>query len=213
LQSTHRRRLVGFGAALAAVPLLLTPLASGASSASSASSAKTVRVTLKDGGIALSSKTAPAGSVTFQVKNAGKKKHDFKIAAKKTPVLAPGKSARLVVNFVKAGKFTYTSTVAGDAKKGLKGVFTTTKKPVTATASVAAGRQVFSITGCGGCHVLQDAKSSGTVGPNLDASVMTKAGIVSIVTKGKGSMLSYRDTLTAKEISDVADYIVAVRGP
>jgi mono/diheme cytochrome c family protein len=185
------------------VPLLLTPLASGASSA------KTIRVTLKDAAITLSSKTAPVGSVTFQVKNSGKKKHDFKIAAKKTPVLAPGKSAKLVINFVKSAKFPYTSTVAGDAKAGLKGTFTTTKAPVSPT--VAAGKQVFAITGCGSCHVFKAAGSAGTVGPNLDASTMTKAGIVSIVTKGKGSMVSFRDTLTAKEISDVADFIVASR--
>ena len=63
--------------------------------------------------------------MTFAVKNTGKKDHSFQIAGKKTAVLKPGKSAKLVVTFTKAGPFTYTSTVAGDAGKGMKGTFTT----------------------------------------------------------------------------------------
>ena len=44
--------------------------------------------------------------------------------ARRRAVIKPGKSAKLVVTFTKAGPFAYTSTVAGDAKKGMKGMFT-----------------------------------------------------------------------------------------
>ena len=78
----------------------------------------TITVTARDYSFKLSAKTAPVGKVTFAVTNTGKKDHSFQIAGKKTAVLKPGKSAKLVVTFTKAGPFTYTSTVAGDAGKG-----------------------------------------------------------------------------------------------
>ena len=85
----------------------------------------TINVTAGDYSLKLSAKTAPVGKVTFAVKNSGKKDHSFQIAGQKTAVLKPGKSAKLVVTFTKAGPFTYMSTVAGDAGKGMKGTFTT----------------------------------------------------------------------------------------
>ena len=40
--------------------------------------------------------------------------------------------------------------------------------PIPANASAAAGAKVFASAGCGSCHTLAAAKSSGQVGPNLD---------------------------------------------
>jgi cytochrome c oxidase subunit 2 len=37
--------------------------------------------------------------------------------------------------------------------------------------AAAAGRQVFTQNGCGGCHVLADAGTAGQTGPNLDEAV------------------------------------------
>jgi len=64
------------------------------------------------------------GVVTFAVKNVGKLPHDFKINGKKTPLIAPGKSAKLVVSFKKKGSYPYLCTVPGHAAAGMKGVFT-----------------------------------------------------------------------------------------
>ena len=61
--------------------------------------------------------------MTFTVKNAGKLPHDFKIGGKKTPLLNPGKSAKLTVT-LKAGKAAYSCTVAGHAAAGMKGNLT-----------------------------------------------------------------------------------------
>jgi uncharacterized cupredoxin-like copper-binding protein len=71
----------------------------------------------------LSKTSVPAGSVTFTLKNAGHVGHDFKIGGKKTPVISPGKTAKLTVTLQK-GKAPYLCTVAGHAAAGMKGVLT-----------------------------------------------------------------------------------------
>src|SRR5262249_60721914 len=110
----------------------------------------TVNVTATDAALKLSAKTAPAGKVTFVVKNTGKLSHGFQIAGKKPAALKPGTSAKLVVTFTKAGPFAYTSPVAGDSTKGLKGTFTV--KAAAAPVN-AAGKTVF-VAKCGACHTL-----------------------------------------------------------
>jgi uncharacterized cupredoxin-like copper-binding protein len=67
---------------------------------------------------------ARPGTVTFTFKNVGHVLHDFKIDGKKTPLIQPGKTARLVVTFKKTGKYPYLCTVPGHAATGMKGVFT-----------------------------------------------------------------------------------------
>ena len=83
----------------------------------------------------LSKKTVAPGAVVFRVVNAGKRPHDFVIAGKKTPTLAPGRSATLTVVFSKAGSFTYSSSVAGQAAHGMKGVLTVRPAASTTTAT------------------------------------------------------------------------------
>jgi len=64
------------------------------------------------------------GQVTFAFKNIGHVLHDFKINGKKTPLLQPGKTAKLVVTFKKKGRYPYVCSVFGHAAAGMKGVFT-----------------------------------------------------------------------------------------
>ena len=48
---------------------------------------------------------------------------------------------------------------------------TTAEEPSsTVEGDASNGAQVFASAGCGGCHTLEAAGSSGTVGPNLDES-------------------------------------------
>jgi uncharacterized cupredoxin-like copper-binding protein len=92
--------------------------------ARSHASATSVTVTASEFKFKLSTAVvAKPGTVTFTVVNKGKIPHDFKIAGKKTPLLSPGKSAKLTVTF-KAGKFPYLCTVAGHAAAGMKGTLT-----------------------------------------------------------------------------------------
>jgi uncharacterized cupredoxin-like copper-binding protein len=67
---------------------------------------------------------AKPGAVVFDVTNKGSISHTFKIDGKVTPLLSPGKSAKLTVTFKKAGKYPYLCTVPGHAAAGMKGTFT-----------------------------------------------------------------------------------------
>lgn len=116
-----RRSVAVFAAAAC---LVTVGLAQAAPARSDGAAAATVRVTLKEFSVALSAKSAPKGAVTFVVTNKGKLPHDFKIAGRKTALLARGKSARLSVKFAKAGRYAYLCTVAGHRSAGMKGVFT-----------------------------------------------------------------------------------------
>jgi mono/diheme cytochrome c family protein len=72
----------------------------------------------------------------------------------------------------------------------------------------AAGKKVFASAGCTGCHTLQDAGSTGTVGPNLDQAKPPLSLAVTRVTKGAGAMPSFKGQLSDKQIADVTAYVV-----
>jgi uncharacterized cupredoxin-like copper-binding protein len=91
--------------------------------ARSHSTGTTVSVTATEFHFKFSKTSVPAGSVTFVVKNAGKVSHDLKIGGKKTPLIKPGKTAKLTVT-LKKGKAPYTCTVPGHAAAGMKGTLT-----------------------------------------------------------------------------------------
>ena len=188
------------------------PIALAARSGGTGTKLKTVNVKARDGGFVLSAKTSTVGPVRFVVKNVGKRNHNFKIAGKKTPVLKPGKTARLTVTFKQAGKYAYVSTVAGDVRRGLKGTFRLTGSAMATPGDAKAGKTVF-IANCGVCHTLKAAKTHGTIGPNLDKTKLPYATVKSIVTKGKtgkaGTMPPFKSTLSAKQIQDVAAFVYA----
>jgi mono/diheme cytochrome c family protein len=75
------------------------------------------------------------------------------------------------------------------------------------TGDAAAGEAVFASAGCGGCHELEAASSTGTVGPNLDEAQPSFDHVVEQVTEGGGAMPSFKDRLSEKEIRDVAAYV------
>jgi mono/diheme cytochrome c family protein len=72
----------------------------------------------------------------------------------------------------------------------------------------AAGAEVFTSAGCGSCHVLEAAGSSGAVGPNLDESQPSYDLVVDRVTNGAGAMPAFQGTLTDEQIQDVSAYVV-----
>jgi uncharacterized cupredoxin-like copper-binding protein len=88
-------------------------------------SAATDQVKGREFRFTLATKTAAKpGTVTFSFTNTGTVAHDFSIDGKTTPLVQPGDTAKLVVRFKKAGKFSYLCTVPGHAAAGMKGVFT-----------------------------------------------------------------------------------------
>jgi uncharacterized cupredoxin-like copper-binding protein len=102
-----------FAALAVAIPAIAAPARSTAA----------VKVTASEFKFVLSTKTVTHGSVTFTVVNKGKLAHDFKIAGKKTPMLAPGKTGKVTVT-LKAGKYPYVCTVPGHSAAGMKGTLT-----------------------------------------------------------------------------------------
>jgi cytochrome c6 len=68
------------------------------------------------------------------------------------------------------------------------------------------GREVF-IASCGGCHVLEDAGTTGTVGPPLDGADLDAERVQQVVREGPGAMPSFADTLTDEQIQAVAEYV------
>lgn len=75
----------------------------------------------------------------------------------------------------------------------------------------AAGADVYSAAGCGSCHVLADAGSTGTVGPNLDESSIDFQGAVEQIRAGGGGMPAFEGQLSDQEIADVAAYVTQSR--
>jgi cytochrome c6 len=91
-----------------------------------------------------------------------------------------------------------------------------TVEPETAAfklkGDATAGKAVFGKAGCGGCHTLQEAKSTGTVGPNLDQAHPDYRLATSRVTNGKGVMPSFKGQLSDQDIANVAMYVVKATG-
>ena len=115
---------------------------------------------------------------------------------------------------------------------GSEGVASPTPKTVIGTVStgptfpiVAAyhlkgdstkGKAVFASAGCGTCHTLAAAHSTGTIGPNLDGLKPDYRTVTAQVTNGGapngGTMPSFKSTLSTQQIADVAAYVVDSTG-
>jgi uncharacterized cupredoxin-like copper-binding protein len=112
-------------AATTLAALVLIPLAAAHTEGNATAAATTITVKGGEFYFKLSTKSiARPGTVTFVFKNAGHVLHDFKIKGKSTPMLQPGRTAKLTVRFTKKGRYSYSCTVPGHAAAGMKGVFT-----------------------------------------------------------------------------------------
>jgi mono/diheme cytochrome c family protein len=83
----------------------------------------------------------------------------------------------------------------------------TTSTETTGQGNAEAGKAVFASAGCGGCHTLSEAGSSGTVGPRLDDANISFDRVVEQVTNGGGAMPPFGESLTQQQISDVAAFV------
>jgi mono/diheme cytochrome c family protein len=71
----------------------------------------------------------------------------------------------------------------------------------------ARGKELFASNGCGSCHTLAEAGTSGTVGPNLDDSQPSFDLAVDRITNGRGAMPAFGDQLEPQQIADLAEYV------
>jgi cytochrome c6 len=73
------------------------------------------------------------------------------------------------------------------------------------------GKSIF-LTNCGSCHTLAAAKTTGTVGPNLDTLKPNYQAATAQVTNGGAVMPPFKGQLSTQQIADVAAYVVASTG-
>jgi mono/diheme cytochrome c family protein len=104
-------------------------------------------------------------------------------------------------------------TVEGTVPAATTSETTTGEESTTSLEGDASnGEKVYASAGCGGCHTLEAAGSTGNVGPNLDDAKPDVALVVDRVTNGQGVMPSFKGDLSEQEIADVAQYVVESTG-
>ena len=74
------------------------------------------------------------------------------------------------------------------------------------------GKAIFTSAGCGGCHTLEAAGSSGTAGPNLDESKPSEQEAIEQITNGGNGMPAFQGRLSEQEIQAVARFVVESTG-
>jgi mono/diheme cytochrome c family protein len=70
---------------------------------------------------------------------------------------------------------------------------------------------VFEENACGACHTFAAAGSNADFGPNLDESELSYTAVYTKTRDGGGEMLAYGDTLSPRELADVAQFVVDER--
>jgi mono/diheme cytochrome c family protein len=107
-----------------------------------------------------------------------------------------------------------TSTPSTTTAPATTSASTTTTSASTGTSTgsttdFTAARMMFATT-CGGCHTLADAKTTGTVGPNLDQLKPDEATVEHQIMTGGGPMPA--GLFKGQDAKDVATYVAAVAG-
>ena len=81
----------------------------------------------------------------------------------------------------------------------------------TTTGAGAAGQgaALFRSAGCGGCHTLAAAGTTGTSGPDLDQAHPSYEVVIERVTNGGGGMPAFAGALSTAQIEAIARYVAA----
>ena len=124
----------------------------------------------------------------------------------------PGMPADIVTGQDAEDVAAYVASVAGLGGDGGPPLPRLAAAATGGGGGAADGKQVFASAGCGSCHTLADAGTSGTVGPNLDEAKPSQELAVDRVTNGQGGMPPFKGQLTAEEIDAVAGYVSSVAG-
>jgi cbb3-type cytochrome c oxidase subunit III len=84
--------------------------------------------------------------------------------------------------------------------------------PINFASFGTDGKKIFKGAGCGGCHTLAAAGTTGTKGPNLDQLKPPEARVAHQVTIGGGIMPAFKGKLTPAQIEAVAKYVASSAG-
>ena len=102
------------------------------------------------------------------------------------------------------GKSSSTSA-AGTSTSAAAGTTSTALAPLI--GDPVAGAAVFQSAGCGSCHILKAAGSTGQVGPDLDDVAPDQPTVVQQVTNGGEIMPAFSPQLSSTQINNVAAYV------
>jgi len=102
---------------------------------------------------------------------------------------------------------TQTQTDETQTQETQTGETETTETAAEVEGNPTAGKAVFAANGCGVCHTLSAAASTGDVGPNLDQLKPEYDAIVEQVENGGGAMPPFKDELSEEQINDVSAFV------
>lgn len=121
-------------------------------------------------------------------------------------------------------KTVYVSNAAGEGEgaSAASGEEAGGAESETAGGEGASGAQLFTSVGCGGCHTLSAANSTGTTGPNLNESLAIDddtQGIEEMIIHPNAEVVegypanvmpqSYGESLSTSEVHELAEFLVA----
>jgi mono/diheme cytochrome c family protein len=121
-------------------------------------------------------------------------------------------------------KNVYISNASGEEASEPSGEETEAEAPEAESASgtSSSGAQLFTGVGCGGCHTLSAAGTTGTTGPNLTESLApddNTQGIEEMIIHPNDEVVegyapnvmpqNYGETLSQPEVQELAEYLVA----
>ncbi len=120
---------------------------------------------------------------------------------------APGMPADIFEGQDAEDVATYVASVAGLDANGEPIDPANPPQPKPPAGGETDGKAIFASAGCGGCHTLSAAGSSGTVGPNLDEAQPSLELAIDRVTNGQGGMPSFKGQLSEAQIQAVAKFV------
>ena len=108
----------------------------------------------------------------------------------------PGMPANLVTGDDAADVAAYVASVAAKPGEGGGG-----------EAAPPSDQKELFAQQCGSCHVLADAGTTGTIGPNLDQAMPSLDAAIRQITNGGGGMPPFGGQLSDEQIKALADYV------
>jgi mono/diheme cytochrome c family protein len=123
------------------------------------------------------------------------------------PTEAPGMPADIFEGQDAEDVATYVASVAGLDANGQPIDPANPPEPTSPEGGETDGKSIFASAGCGGCHTLVAAGSSGTVGPNLDEAQPSLELAIDRITNGQGGMPAFEGQLSEEQIQAVAEFV------
>lgn len=74
-------------------------------------------------------------------------------------------------------------------------------------ANASPGQRLFTQSGCGSCHTLAAAHSTGVAGKKLDGLALDPATVARWIRTGGGGMPSFGAQLNDAQLQQVADFV------